>query len=186
METQEIYDGGGSAQGGASRGKRLAGQKAAPALYARYYPSVKRYIAERVDSHQEAEDMAQEVFLAIRERKPKDPEAYLFKVAGNLVKRYRQKQLKERRAAAVLDFGDYEATGGRRRRRRVSAKQWKRILARGDILMSARLREAVQLRFIEGLSCEETARRIGCSKWALYKRLQRAKKLLKEALTGSR
>jgi len=186
METQEIYDGGGSAQGGASRGKRLAGQKAARALYAKYYRSVKRYIAERVGSDQEAEDMAQEVFLAIRKRKPKDPEAYIFRVARNLVNRYWHNELEKRKAAAIPDFGDYEAGGGGRRIQPVSTKQWKRILARGHILMSVKLREAVELRFIEGLSCQETARRIGCSKWALYKRLQRAKKLLKEPLTNKR
>ena len=100
------------------------------------------------------------------------------------MRRYRQDQLKKRRAAARLISAGLDAAGGANGGSPVSMKQIKKLIARRDVLRSAKLRRAVELRYIEELSCEEAARRIGCSKWAFYKRLERAKKLLRDALKG--
>jgi len=46
--------------------------------------------------------------------------------------------------------------------------------------LSPKAREAVRLRFVEGLSLKEAAAKAGCSIGAFYARLERALKTLRE------
>lgn len=179
-----MCDGGKLVRSRISLSERRVAKKAVPGVYARYYPGVKGYIREHIGDSQDAEDLAQEALLTACKHRPNDPQAYILAVAKNLVNRHRRDQAKKRRATARplcagLDMAP-DAKGGRP----VSAKQLKKIIARRDIRMSAKLREALELRFIKRLSCDEAAQKIGCSKWAFYKRFERAKKALKEALTA--
>jgi RNA polymerase sigma-70 factor, ECF subfamily len=176
----------GSGHGAVSLSERAKRRETVRGLYARYLPGVKRYIRERIGRRREAEDLAQKALLMTSKRQPENPEAYVFAVANNLVVRYRRDQLGRRRAAATLAAAGLDLNLGDEAGRPVSAKQLRRLLARLDVRLSDKLREAIELRLIEGLSCEEAARRLGCSKWAFYKRLERAKQILKEALKRPR
>ncbi len=166
-------------------------KRARATLYLKYAPPVRSYIASEVSSVADTEDLVQEVFAQICRGKghydgTKGVKPYILGIAKNMIRRYYRE--KERSPQTIPTdslnglFPMYHIWESTDPVRRISAKQWKRILARGDVGLSIGLREAVELRFIEKLSCEEVARRLGCSKWALYKRLQRAKKLLRDAL----
>jgi RNA polymerase sigma factor (sigma-70 family) len=173
-----MCEGDGLGHGGASWSKCQKPGKSARGRYVRYYAAIERYISERIGCSQDAEDLAQEALLTVSKRQPENPEAYILAVANNLVSRYRQDQLRRRRAAAKLAAAGLDLVTGAEGSKPVSVKQLRRLITRRNVGMSARLREAFELRFIERLSCEEAAQRLGCSKWALYKRLQRAKKAL--------
>ncbi len=169
-------------------------RKAIAMLYLKYAPPVRSYITSHVSSVADTEDLVQDVFLQVHQGKghydsAKGVKPYILGIARNLIRRYRRE--KERSPQTISpDLIDGLFPGHRIRDgigpvERISAKQWRRILARDNILMSAMLREAIELRFIEKLSCEQAAQRVGCSKWAFYKRLERARKLLREGLKGS-
>jgi predicted DNA-binding protein (UPF0251 family) len=51
-----------------------------------------------------------------------------------------------------------------------------------DFLLTPKAREAVRLRFVEGLGPKEAAKKAGCSISALYKRLERAEKAIRKTL----
>jgi RNA polymerase sigma-70 factor (ECF subfamily) len=168
-------------------------RRARATLYLKYAPQVRSYIASHVSSGADTEDLVQEVFLQVCRGKghydsSKAVRPYIFGIARNVIRRYdrEKKRSPETMPADSLNglFPRYNSRESIDPVRRISAKQWKRILARGDVGLSVGLREAIELRFIEGLSCEEAARRLGCSKWAFYKKIERAKKLLKDALKG--
>lgn len=169
-------------------------RRALAILYLKHAPQVRSHIASQVGSPADIQDLVQDVFLQVCKGKghydsAKGVKPYIFGIARNMIRRYRRQ--KERSLQAIpADSIDrlslrYHILGSIGPVRRISAKEWKRILAWGDIELSAGLREAIELRFIEGLSCEQAARRLGYSKRAFQKRIERAKKLLWDALKAS-
>jgi len=169
-------------------------RRALAILYLKYAPQVRSYIASYVSCVADIEDLVQDVFLQVCRGKghydsSKGVRPYIFGIARNMIRRYQRE--KERSPQTIHSdsinglFPRHHIRESIGPLRRISAKQWKRILPRGDVHLSLRLREAVELRFIAGLSCEQAARRLGCSKWAFHKRIGRAKKLLREALTDT-
>lgn len=162
------------------------GRKAAPGLHARFYPRVRRFISRYIASPQDVEDLAEEILLTVSKQQPSDTQAYLLAVARHVVNQHRREKLKKRKAIARLISASLDAEGGAKNVRPVSKKQIKKLISRRDVRISAKLREALELRYIEGLSCEQAAQKIGCSIWAFYKRFERAKKALKEAIKASR
>ena len=166
-------------------------KKALAALYLKYARQVGSYIASYVSCVADIEDLVQDVFLHVCRGRAhydssKGVKPYILGIARNVIRRY-QKQTKTLPRTMPADSMNGLSLNHHIRAsidpvRRISAKQWKRILVRADVDLSIAPREAIELRFIEGLSCEEAAKRVGCSKWAFYKRLERAKKLLQDAL----
>jgi len=170
-------------------------RRARAILYLKYAPPVRSYIASQVTSVADTEDLVHEVFLQVCWGKghydsSRGVKPYIFGIARNMIRRYQRE--KERSPETIPTdslnglFPTYHIRESIDPVGRISTKQWKRILPRGEVELSVGLREAIELRFIEVLSCEEAARRLGCSKWALYKRLQRANRALKEAITAGR
>jgi len=166
-------------------------RRALATLYLKYAPQVRSYIASHVSRVADIEDLVQDVFLQVCQGKghydsAKGVKPYLFGIARNVIRRYyreKEKAILSIPADSINGFSlTYCMRNGIGPVRRISAKEWKRILAGSGIQLSAGLREAIELRFIEGLSCEEAARKIGCSKRAFRKRIERAKKLLWDAL----
>jgi len=175
-----------SAQNRASLNECPKSRKTEPGLHARYYSNVKRFISRYIACPQDAEDLAEEVLLTVSKQQPSDTQAYILAVAKNVVNRHRREKLKKRQAVARLTSISLDTDGGTKGVRPVSKKQIKKPISRRDVRISAKLRKALELRYIEQLSCEDAARRIGCSKWAFYKRFERAKKALKEAIKAGR
>ena len=55
-------------------------------FFERWYPRLVRFLYARTGDADQAEDLAQEAFLRLLERRPRDPGAWLFTVAGNLLR----------------------------------------------------------------------------------------------------
>ncbi|MEP7064471.1 MAG: sigma-70 family RNA polymerase sigma factor [Gemmatimonadota bacterium] len=55
-------------------------------LFERHYPSLVRYLHGRVRDRDLAEDLAQEAFVRLLEKPPREPDTWLYVVAGNLAR----------------------------------------------------------------------------------------------------
>jgi len=167
------------------RGRRTAALRR---LFAAYHPGIKRYFADHVGSIDDAEDLAQEVFLRFYERTdlPEDPEAYAHTIARNLLSKYRENRAKRARAALLQLIGrpcKARITGPSPPRVPMElVDELETIIKSEQIRLPPRSLEAIRLTYVEQLPAREVAGRLGCSTEALYKRLQRARKLLRDSL----
>jgi RNA polymerase sigma factor (sigma-70 family) len=62
----------------------------------------------------------------------------------------------------------------------ITEQQFRKIVEVIQTGLPTKAREAVRLRFVEGLSPKEAAKKAGCSIKAFYKRLERAIKILQK------
>jgi RNA polymerase sigma-70 factor (ECF subfamily) len=167
------------------RGKRT---EALRRLFAAYYPGIKRYFADHVGSIDDAEDLAEEVFLRFCERTdlPDDPEAYAHTIARNLLSKYHKNRAKRAQAAllqVIERLPNARTTGPRPPRLPIDlVDELKAIIKSEQIQLPPRTLDAIRLIYVEQLPAREVAGRLGCSTEALYKRLQRARKLLRDTL----
>jgi len=137
--------------------------EALAALYDAYLPKVYRYIAARVGSSHEAEDLTEEVFLkmlgAIGEFRWKAVpfSAWLFRIAHNhLVSHFRRSALRKgsQLSESMIDEDmDPPAL--------VEARLALDEVRRATALLPDAQREVITLRFVVGLSVSETARVLG-------------------------
>ncbi len=142
---------------------RQGDSEALAALYDAYLPKVYRYILARVGTAHEAEDLTEEVFLkmlgAIGEFRWKSVpfSAWLFRIAHNhVVSHFRRSALRKGGALSesIVDEG------------MDLSKMVEERLALADVRRAtAQLpeaqREVITLRFVAGLSIQETARVLG-------------------------
>ena len=147
-------------------------------LFLEHGQALKEFISRRIRSKGEASDLAQEVYLRILRvdwTSVRNPEGYLYTVAGNLLKE--QRLVEERRARqddaespslalqlSELPAFDSELDSDSRRRR---------LLEVLDQLPS-NCRAAVVLQYRDGLSYQEIAERLGVSTHAVKKYLAQA------------
>lgn len=163
--------------------------KAFEVLYAKYYPRLHYRVAHRVDSRVDAEDLTQSIFVRLwetraRYQKIKSVEAYLYAVADNAIaQHFRQKQQQRRHVSidALTESTtdrNIQYTSGTTGQ--LCGYHPDCILEGKKTRMSQKGREAVKLRFVEGLSTPQAARAAGCSVAAFYSRLERAIKALRQ------
>jgi len=144
-----------------------------------YYLNIKRYIASRVDNIEDVEDMTQSVFLKFFEKNNdiykqcRSPEAYLLKIAQNLIAQHYHKQNKQiptipidsvDELSIIDEISRYEIS-----KEKLSSQERKIV----RVLISQlppKAQEAVRLRFIEGLSPKHAAKKSGCSTNTFYQR----------------
>jgi RNA polymerase sigma-70 factor (ECF subfamily) len=160
-------------------------------LYAKYYERLKRYIAQRIHSVIEAEDLAQEVFIRLWETRAhyeikESVEAYLFTVARNAIALY-LRQKKNHEQSVPMDSIAEVATDRSIKRDQKSAgrilhHQLQKTVQDMTVRLSPKAYEAIKLRFIEGLSVKEAAQKAGCSVKAFYSRQERSLKELKQMI----
>jgi len=78
----------------------------------RYSPQLRNYIASRIANGSDVQDLAQEAYLRLmRVKRPefiRKPEAYLFRIASNLVNEYYLKQAKD---PATITLDQIQHTG---------------------------------------------------------------------------
>ena len=166
-------------------------RKALATLYRRYAPQVESYIASHVSSVADAEDLVQEVFLQICRGKghydsSKGVEPYIFGIARNMIRKYQSEKEKSPQTVPANSinglFPRYYIRESTDPALRISAQQFKRIVDVIETELPPKAHEAIRLRFVEGLGPKEAARKAGCSIGAFYKRLERAERVLREAL----
>ncbi len=148
-------------------------------LHVKYYNRLKSYIQLRVHREQEAEDLAQSVFVELCRGNMKydarsDPQAYLLGVAKNLIVRHVRQRKRQPR---IMQLGSAEELAGAiaaapsQCPHKVLLDKLGRVLAEIGDRPSTKADEALVLRFVHGLSVKEAAQRAGCSTSAFYERL---------------
>jgi len=152
-------------------------------LHSIYYSRIKHYIVSRINSTSKAEDLSQNVFLELckgnsRYDGQRDPEAYLFGMARNLISHYhrnKRKYLQTVRLEAARNFAiSYDV----QRYRLPSSKQLRKDLDEAIKQLPPKAKNAIRARLIEGLSPKDAAQKAGCSIQAFYKRFDAALKAL--------
>jgi RNA polymerase sigma-70 factor (ECF subfamily) len=156
-------------------------------LYLKYSPKVKSYIVSYIHSITDTEDLAQDVFLEICRGKgnynsSKGAEHYIFGIARNVIRKYQREKEKspESVPADSLNgfFPKYHVRESIDAKRHINEQKCRKIIEIIQTELPPKAGEAVRLRFVEGLSPKEAAKKAGCSIAAFYKRLERAVKIL--------
>ena len=148
-----------------------------------YYPGIKRYIASRIANPDDAEDLAQSVFLEFYRGKNKhdDPEPYLFGIARNLIGLYYRQRDKQpgflqinTQIADKVSYDNYAKNSTARE-----------LIDEIEIIVSEvppKAREAVELRLINNLTPKEAAQKANCTVGRLYDRFHEGLKIIKEKI----
>jgi RNA polymerase sigma-70 factor (ECF subfamily) len=156
-------------------------------LYAMYYPPIRRYVASRIGSVADTDDLAQSVFLEFCEtncsgKAYRNVEGYLFGIARNLIRQYWRAKRKEPRTCCISRGSSIPAHGVAERQQesaeRISLQQLVRVIEDAGSELTPKLRQALELRFLDGHKPREAAQEAGCSVWTFYKRLDKAAKVL--------
>jgi RNA polymerase sigma-70 factor (ECF subfamily) len=144
-------------------------------LYENYYDKIARYIYVRIGNRNEAEDMAGEVFLkALKslsnyQEKGIPMQAWLFKIAHNIVVDYLRKNAKNK-TISVEDVEIYDKTDQIAEiERHTEIERVKKAME----LLTAGQREVIRLRFFGELSSREVANLLKKSDGAV-REMQRA------------
>ena len=164
-------------------------KKAVEVLHTRHYQSILGFIADQVDFSVDAEDLAQNVFVELCKGNGcydgrGNVKEYLFGIARNAIHRYHRERTNSIRTVPIDSIDDigpsYDIQQQQDPVHQVSAQQLKEAIKDALAKLPPKARETIRLRFIEGLSSKEAAKRAGCSVNAFYKRLHDAVKALKE------
>jgi RNA polymerase sigma-70 factor (ECF subfamily) len=156
------------------------------ALFRRYQSLVYRFARQMTGSKEAAEDVTQEVFIALAENAGRynadlgSLGTYLYGIARNLVRR-RYKRAKIEANAVSLDGGPSDSLmttsdplDDLARAERI------RAVRRAILLLPVRYREVLVLCELNDLPYEQAARIVGCPVGTIRSRLSRAKMMLVE------
>jgi RNA polymerase sigma-70 factor (ECF subfamily) len=151
-----------------------------------YYSGIKRYIASRIRNPEDAEDLAQRVFLEFYQNNNArdnlhNPKAYLLGIARNLVGHYySQKDNKlgflqiDTKTTDKISYDSYSKDY----RTRESIEEIDNIISE----LPPKAREAVELRLIDSLSPQEAAQKLNCTVDRFYDRFHEGLKILREKI----
>lgn len=157
-------------------------RRALAALYLKYHKQIKSYIASYISSATDTEDLVQEVFIQLCAGKGHyegrtEVKSYLLGIARNTIHRYRRRKSKIRSSETVFIRSISTIRPGYD-----IHQQFERITEGAITRLHPKERQAIRLRFVEGLGPKEAAKKAGCSIGAFYKRLERAEKAMREAV----
>ncbi|MFC3050487.1 RNA polymerase sigma factor [Kordiimonas pumila] len=144
-----------------------------------YAPRLHRFLMSKLSSHDEAQDLMQEAYLRlIRIEKPelvRHPEAYLFRIASNLVGEMFLKKAQAPKEVAIEDIAETNEEGDKGAfAHTVYIKQELKNLEDIFAELPPLYREVVMLRKRDGLSHAEIAERLEISPHTVHKYLTRA------------
>jgi RNA polymerase sigma factor (sigma-70 family) len=149
-------------------------------LVARHAPWVLRAARRRLESHQDAEDATQAVFLALAHH----PERVQYSLPGWL-HRTAQRAVKDlQRAAARRARREVVAAAVHCSRPGNGTCELQHDVMVALARLPTRLRQAVALRYLEGLNQREAARRLGCPQGTLATRAREGLLRLRAFLAG--
>lgn len=168
-----------------ARAVRKKDRKALALLHTRYYPHVTRYITARLGSSASADDLAQNVFVELLRGNGQydgraDPQAYLCGIARNIIGRYyrdKRSQLHPVHMDSVCQVADCSATEASREL--ILPQQLRDAVADAIARLPPKARQAIKLRFIDGLSSKEAAEKAQCSLSVFYSRVHEGIKALR-------
>jgi RNA polymerase sigma-70 factor (ECF subfamily) len=158
------------------------------ALYARYFPRIYGFLAQRTRSRADAEELAQEVFTAVFRSAcgygdRATPLSWIYGIARNTALNYVRRQQQERareerwlRDGAIRPASEWAFTPEERLREGQLGAEIERRMSR----LAEWQRDAFRLRHLEDASIEEISRRTARSADAVRSSLYRAKRMLFE------
>ncbi len=183
-----------SVRGGRDVAEAQSGDREAFArLYVELRPLVRNTAYRLIGDEHEAEDTAQDAFLTAFVSLPHlaDPtafEAWLLKITRNRAVDRRRGMMRCRPSGRVHDDGADQSCDLPKvvLRKGVAEPSPESVAMLRCTLdeMAGTMRDALRLRYVKGLSCEEIARRKGITVMAVKTRLFRARRLLRAALAG--
>ena len=151
-------------------------------LYRRHQGPVFRFALHMSGCRETAEEVTQEVFLALLSEKQLYAEeqgalqGYLMGIARNLARRHLT------RSRAFAGEGSEEPRGGARLLEELSKKQELESLRTAILSLPPNYREVVALCDLEDMDYAEAARQLGCAVGTVRSRLHRARALLEAKL----
>jgi len=154
-------------------------------LFRRYHSAVYRFARQMTGSKEAAEDVTQEVFIALAETVGRYDSAlgslgtYLYGIARNLV-RQRYKRAKLELNVALEQGASDSLTTTSDPVDDIARAEDLRALRRAILRLPMRYREVIVLCELNDLPYEEAARIVGCPVGTIRSRLSRAKKMLIE------
>jgi RNA polymerase sigma factor (sigma-70 family) len=148
-----------------------------------------RYLYRIWPNSAEVPDLRQDIYIRVYESArrsfPNSPRAYLFKTARNLM----ADRVRRGRIVSIDSTQDFETLNVLvdeiSPERRLAARQELQCLAQALDSLSDKCRNVVWLRRVEGLSQQETARRLGIREGAVESQLARGLRALALAVFGS-
>ncbi len=167
-------------------GGESPGSTAWAALREEFYPQIRSWFAAKVANAQDADDLAEEVFLRLaRGAPPHDLRAYITSATANALARYRRRRAKERDflRRLLLDRITSDEMPGCEPKELSEEGESSEIRAEVENILSTLPpgeAQLLRLRFLDGLSVAAVARQARCSKKAAYKRLERIIRRLRE------
>lgn len=136
-------------------------------LYRAYFPRVYAYVAYRVGTVHDAEDVVSETFLRAVEKLDRFEDrgdgsfgAWLFRIAHNLVSDYRRRQKRRGEPVPLEELPDLEDAGEGPEAAAERKEQFLRLRKMIETL-SPRRQEVITLKFYGGLRNREIARVLG-------------------------
>ena len=157
-------------------------------LLDQYERRIYNMVYHRVGNHEDAQDLTQEIFLAVYKGLPKfrgeaSPYTWIYRIALNKINRF----LRKKRLMRFLSLEEL----------RPEEENWvvenphedplaplKRAVLRKVRNLPKPFREALMLHYFDGLSYEEVAEVLGVSVGTVKSRLNRARKILAQELSG--
>jgi RNA polymerase sigma-70 factor, ECF subfamily len=160
------------------------------ALFDRFHRPVARYVQRLVDNRADVEDLLQSTFLAVaRGTSAYDKErggvlTWLFGIATNVVRRHRRSTGRRRRlwSALVWSKPSEEGAGEDLAETRIQLRRAEEALR----ALPEDLRESFVLCELEGISARNAAAILGVSEVAVWKRVSKARRAIRAAVTGAR
>lgn len=140
------------------------------------------YSLSRVSNQHDAEDLASEIILAILQNgeKIKEPKAFygfVWSIAANTYKNFMRKRYKSDNASIPENLSSNDDFTDE-----LCAKEEIYLLRRELSLLSSEYRQCTVAYYINGLSCSQTARKLGISLEMVKYYLFKTRKLLKEGI----
>jgi RNA polymerase sigma-70 factor (ECF subfamily) len=151
-------------------------------LHSEYYTQIKYYIAAQINSEEDAEDLAQNVFVELcrtncQYDNNQNTKAYLLGITRNLVARYRREKRSQPKIFNIGSIDDISQNLNVHPHREYeeliihTPQQLKKMLREAIAELPNKTSEAIKLRFIEGIAPKNAAQKAGCSVYAFYQRL---------------
>lgn len=156
-------------------------------LVDRYAPMVFHIVNRFVDREQDAEELAQEIFVKTYERLSSFDgrskfSSWLYMIAKNHCRDYAKNIRRQNKQFSEMEAHDLERHMGYNKSpdHDLEQKEWAELLREGLDLITRDYAEAFLLKYENGMTYEAMSKRLGASVGALKVRVYRAKKELKE------
>ncbi len=160
-------------------------------IHTHYYHRIRSYISASIHSGQDAEDLTQNVFTELCKKNGQNknydnPEAYIFGISRKIINQYARNNNKSVKTIPITSINEpnTDKTGQKDIYERILLSERKQIINDAVEKLPPKAREAIKLRFIEGLSSKEAAQKAGCPQKSFRRLLSLAVKALRIRTDG--